>query len=67
LVPKGSYFSDYGPYFTDKYHGVWGSALNFDDSQSYGVRNYFLQNALYWFETFHIDMLRLMRRITSLT
>ena len=57
--PEGSYFSDYGPYFTDKYHGVWGSALNFDDSQSYGVRNYFLQNALYWFETFHIDMLRL--------
>ena len=57
--PEGSYFSDYGPYFTDKYKGVWGGALNFDGTQSYGVRNYFLQNALYWFETYHFDMLRL--------
>lgn len=57
--PEGSYFSDYGPYFTEKYNGVWGSALNFDGSQSYGVRDYFIQNALYWFETYHIDMLRL--------
>jgi len=57
--PEGSYFSDYGPYFTEKYSGVWGSALNFDGAQSYPVRQYFLQNALYWFETYHIDMLRL--------
>ncbi|MBW4691022.1 MAG: malto-oligosyltrehalose trehalohydrolase [Lyngbya sp. HA4199-MV5] len=57
--PEGSYFSDYGPYFTEKYNGIWGSALNFDGAQSYPVRQYFLQNALYWFETYHIDMLRL--------
>ena len=57
--PEGSYFSDYGNYFTEKYKGVWGGALNFDGAQSYAVRNYFLQNALYWFETYHFDMLRL--------
>lgn len=57
--PEGSYFSDYGPYFTEKYKGIWGSALNFDGSQSHAVRNYFLQNALYWFDTYHFDMLRL--------
>ncbi|MBW4469664.1 MAG: malto-oligosyltrehalose trehalohydrolase [Stenomitos rutilans HA7619-LM2] len=57
--PEGSYFSDYGPYFTNKYNGIWGSALNFDGAQSYPIRQYFLQNALYWFETYHIDMLRL--------
>ncbi len=57
--PEGSYFSDYGPYFTEKYRGVWGGALNFDGPQSYGVRDYFLQNALYWFETYHFDVLRL--------
>lgn len=57
--PEGSYFSDYGPYFTEKYKGIWGSALNFDGSQSHDVRNYFLQNALYWFDTYHFDMLRL--------
>lgn len=57
--PEGSYFSDYGPYFTEKYNGIWGSALNFDGVQSYPVRQYFIQNARYWFETYHIDMLRL--------
>ncbi|PSB23697.1 malto-oligosyltrehalose trehalohydrolase [Stenomitos frigidus] len=57
--PEGSYFSDYGPYFTEKYKGVWGGALNFDGAQSHAIRNYFLQNALYWFETYHFDMLRL--------
>ncbi|XGV98255.1 MAG: malto-oligosyltrehalose trehalohydrolase [Leptolyngbya sp. BL-A-14] len=57
--PEGSYFSDYGPYFTEKYNGIWGSALNFDGAQSYPVRQYFIQNARYWFETYHIDMLRL--------
>jgi maltooligosyltrehalose trehalohydrolase len=57
--PEGCYIGDFGPYYIDKYQCLWGSALNFDGAQSYGVRNYFIENALYWLETFHIDGLRL--------
>ena len=59
LGPEGNYLFDYGPYFTDKYHTPWGKAVNFDDYGCDGVRNYFLQNALFWFRYFHIDALRL--------
>lgn len=57
--PEGNYFSLSGPYFTDKYHTPWGSAVNFDDAWSDGVRNYFIENVLLWFRDFHIDALRL--------
>lgn len=57
--PEGNYTSDFGPYFTDKYHTPWGMALNFDDAYCDGVRTFFLQNALMWFKDFHIDGLRL--------
>lgn len=57
--PEGTYVNEYSYYFTDKYHTPWGTAINFDDSFSDGVRNYFFQNALYWFRDYHIDALRL--------
>lgn len=59
LGPEGNYLNDYGPYFTDFYHTPWGSALNFDGRQSDHVRHFFIQSALYWLETFHLDALRL--------
>ncbi|MBU1862319.1 MAG: malto-oligosyltrehalose trehalohydrolase [Candidatus Omnitrophica bacterium] len=57
--PEGNYLSEYGPYFTQKYKTPWGAAINFDDAYSYGVRDYFIQNALYWFREYHIDGLRI--------
>lgn len=57
--PEGNYIGYYGPYFTQKYGSPWGEAINFDGAYSYAVRNFFLQNALYWFREFHIDALRL--------
>jgi maltooligosyltrehalose trehalohydrolase len=57
--PEGNYFSDYGSYLTAHYKTAWGNAINFDGAYSYGVRNYFIENALYWFENYHIDALRL--------
>ncbi len=57
--PEGNYTSDFAPYFTDKYKTPWGSAINFDDAHSNGVRNFFIENALYWFREYHIDALRL--------
>lgn len=59
LGPEGNYISQYGPYFTDKYHTPWGSALNFDDEYSDQVRHHFIQNAVMWLEDFHFDGLRL--------
>ena len=57
--PEGNYTRDFAPYFTDKYQTPWGSAINFDDAHSDGVRNFFIENALYWFREYHIDALRL--------
>lgn len=57
--PEGNYISDFGPYFTQTYKTPWGSAVNFDDACSYGVRNFFIENTLYWFRDYHVDALRL--------
>lgn len=59
LGPEGNFHSEFMPCFTDKYKTPWGKAINFDDMHSAGVRNFFIQNALYWFEYYHIDALRL--------
>ncbi|MCL0047380.1 alpha-amylase family glycosyl hydrolase, partial [Thermodesulfovibrionales bacterium] len=59
LGPEGNYLWNYGPYFTAKYRTQWGEAINFDGAYSNGVRNFFIENALHWFENYHIDALRL--------
>lgn len=59
LGPEGTYLRDFGPYFTNKYNTPWGSAINFDDAWSDGVRNYFIENAVSWFCDYHTDALRL--------
>jgi maltooligosyltrehalose trehalohydrolase len=57
--PEGNYLGEFAPYFTDKYHTFWGSAINFDDAWSDGVRQYYIQNALMWLDEFQLDGLRL--------
>ncbi|MEA1943754.1 MAG: malto-oligosyltrehalose trehalohydrolase [Euryarchaeota archaeon] len=57
--PEGNYLADFGPYFTEKYRTPWGRAINFDRAYSDCVRNFFIENALFWFRDFHIDALRL--------
>lgn len=59
LGPEGNYLSEFGPYFTGKYQTPWGTALNFDDADCGGVRNFFIENALHWFSDYHVDALRL--------
>lgn len=59
LGPEGNYLWGLGTYFTDKYKTPWGSAVNYDSAHSDGVREYFVQNVLYWLEYFHVDALRL--------
>ncbi|MBA2484551.1 MAG: malto-oligosyltrehalose trehalohydrolase [Nitrospira sp.] len=60
LGPDGNYlpaFSD--DYFTDRYPNEWGQAINFDGPGSHAVREFFIQNACYWIDEFHLDGLRL--------
>lgn len=59
LGPEGNYLEDFGPYFTERYKTPWGRAINFDGAYSDEVRSFFIQNALYWFQNYHIDGLRL--------
>lgn len=59
LGPEGNYMGPFGPYFTNKYNTPWGSAINFDGDYCDPVRDYFADNALYWFEQYHLDGLRL--------
>jgi maltooligosyltrehalose trehalohydrolase len=59
LGPEGNYLSQFGPYFTERYHTPWGQAINFDGPQSDEVVRYFVENALQWLDEFHIDALRL--------
>ncbi len=59
LGPEGNHLRDFGPYFTDRYRTPWGAAINFDGAESDEVRQFFVENALYWITDFHIDALRL--------
>lgn len=58
--PEGNYLHHYAPaFFTDQHHTPWGAAINFDAQHSHWVRQYFIHNALYWLQEFHVDGLRL--------
>jgi maltooligosyltrehalose trehalohydrolase len=59
LGPEGNYLALFCPYFTDRYRTPWGQAINFDGPESDEVRRFFIENALYWTNHFHIDALRL--------
>jgi maltooligosyltrehalose trehalohydrolase len=59
LGPEGNYLWELGTYFIDKYKTPWGSAVNYDDVYSNGVRHYFIENVRYWLETCQLDALRL--------
>jgi maltooligosyltrehalose trehalohydrolase len=59
LGPEGNYLGDFGPYFTDRYKTPWGSAINFDGSESDEVRKFVVDNALYWVTEYHVDGLRI--------
>ena len=58
--PAGNFLKDFSPdYFTDRYTTEWGEAFNFDGTNSGPVREFFVANAGYWIDEFHLDGLRL--------
>ncbi|HEY4593575.1 MAG TPA: DUF3459 domain-containing protein, partial [Thermoanaerobaculia bacterium] len=59
LGPEGNYIPEFGPYFSDRHHTLWGQGWNLDGPDSDEVRRYLLDNALYWLTEFHVDGLRL--------
>ena len=57
--PEGNVATYFAPYTTDHYKTPWGEAINMDGAHSDEVREFFIENALYWFHEFHVDALRL--------
>ena len=58
--PDGNYLHAYAPpFFSGRHHTPWGEAINFDGDNSRTVRDFFIHNALYWLEEYHVDGLRL--------
>jgi maltooligosyltrehalose trehalohydrolase len=58
--PDGNYLKEFSDdYFTSRYKNEWGEALDFDGPNSVAVREFFLANAGYWIDEFHLDGLRL--------
>ncbi len=59
LGPEGNYLADFGPYFSNKHHTPWGEALDYDGPHAQPVREFIVENALYWLREYHFDGLRL--------
>jgi|HubBroStandDraft_2_1064218.scaffolds.fasta_scaffold07159_2 malto-oligosyltrehalose trehalohydrolase len=58
--PEGNYIPLYAPtIYTGRHHTPWGEAINYDGPESRPVREFAIQNALYWLEEFRLDGLRL--------
>lgn len=57
--PDGNYLHVYAKqFFTERFHTPWGVAINMSGEQSEPVRRFFIENALYWLDTFHFDGIR---------
>ena len=58
--PEGNYLHCYAPaFFHGERHTPWGAAIDLDGPQAHWVREFFIQNALYWLEEYRFDGLRL--------
>jgi malto-oligosyltrehalose trehalohydrolase len=57
--PEGNYLHGYAPrFFTGKHQTPWGAGLNYDDAESQPVRQFFIENALFWLREYRLDGLR---------
>jgi maltooligosyltrehalose trehalohydrolase len=57
--PAGNYLHAYAKtFFTERHQTPWGAGINFDGAEGPTVRDFFVHNALYWLEEFHLDGLR---------
>ena len=57
--PEGNYLPAVAPdFFTERHHTPWGAALDFAGPRSRAVRDFFIENTLYWLKEYHFDGLR---------
>jgi maltooligosyltrehalose trehalohydrolase len=60
LGPEGNFLEAFAPaYFSANHQTDWGKAINFDGPDAGPVREFFLTNAAYWIDEYHLDGLRL--------
>ncbi|MBW9091960.1 malto-oligosyltrehalose trehalohydrolase [Rhizobium wenxiniae] len=57
--PDGNYLPNYAPLFTEHHKTPWGNGINYDGEGSKAVREFVIQNAIYWIKEFRLDGLRL--------
>jgi 1,4-alpha-glucan branching enzyme/maltooligosyltrehalose trehalohydrolase len=62
--PDGNYLHAYAPdFFTERHRTPWGAAVNYDGrgagQDSRWVREFVIENALYWIQEYRLDGLRL--------
>ena len=72
LGPEGNYWGNFAPYFSHRHHTPWGPAFNFDGPGNGPVRQFIVENALYWlreyrFDGLRLDAIRLMRDDSSIS
>jgi maltooligosyltrehalose trehalohydrolase len=56
IGPEGNYLSEFGPYRSKNFDTPWGDAFDFDRDQ---VRQFVIDNVLFWIDEYHFDGLRL--------
>lgn len=57
--PEGNYLERFSlDYYGQEQSNVWGKEINFDGKNSGPVRDFFISNAAYWIDEFHLDGLR---------
>lgn len=59
LGPNGNYLPVFMPIYNEARQSPWGTAINLDGPNSDEVRRFIIENALMWFERFHVDAFRL--------
>ena len=57
--PDGNFMRQFAPqFFSPRHTTPWGEAFNFDGADAGPVRDFFIANAAYWIDEFHVDGLR---------
>lgn len=56
--PDGNYIPSYAPLFTDHHKTPWGHGINYDGDGSEMIREFIIENAIYWISEFRLDGFR---------
>ncbi|PDT10065.1 malto-oligosyltrehalose trehalohydrolase [Rhizobium sp. J15] len=56
--PDGNYIPSYAPLFTDQHKTPWGKGINYDGDGSEMIREFVIENVIYWLTEFRLDGFR---------